>query len=484
MNDKKQSYQKIKFAVLICIAFIAIFIYNLITPMLSDDLLYAQVVRTASSFGDLIAQEYDQYMNWTGRSVCHMLMRIFLSMDKAVFNVANSAAFVWLTLAIYLNVDGRKRYDGRLFVLINLLLWMFGVIFRQTVLWETGACNYLWGSMIIMSFVTLYRHALKKEQNQKKPGVVFSAAVLLAGVLAGWCNENTSGGGLLLAVGFLAFYLLEERGRKLRPWMVLGPAGQLGGLLLMVLAPGNAVRAAFQEEEHSGLFAYVSRFQKINLAICDEFLILLVILAVLMSIAWHQNKEMTDDAKNGKNKESDRKFGIFRRFGQNVAGKGFYAKTRNGLLWIFVFIATCFALIMAPEPMRRAYFGAGIFLTVAVAQFFVYVAEEETVFASLKTSLVAVLALLMFFTYMECGAHLMRVYREYNERDAYLTQMAEAGVSDVTIPMLRPDFDNKYTYGYESDIQEDPGYWINVAYATYYGFDSVSGVLREEWTEY
>lgn len=449
--------------------------------MLSDDLLYSQTVRAASSFGDLIAQEYDQYMTWTGRSVCHMLVRIFLSMDKAVFNVINSAAFVWLTLTIYLNVEGRKQYDGRLFLLINLLLWMFGVIFRQTVLWETGACNYLWGSVIIMSFVTLYRYALKWEQKRPKRRAGFTVCVLVLGILAGWCNENTSGGGLLVTLGCLLFYLLETQGRKLRLWMILGPAGQLTGLLLMVLAPGNAVRAAFQEEEHSGIFAYVSRFQKINLAIYGEFLEMLVILLVFMVIVWYQCKKNGNNKELYENMENVRVFKIFR---QNKSVCGYCEKTCDGLLWIFVFIATCFALVMAPEPMRRAYFGAGIFLTVAVAQFFVYVKEEENIFASLKTGLVAVMALVMFFIYMECGAHLMRIYREYNERDVYLTQMAEAGVSDVTIPMLRPEFDNQYTYGYESDIQEDPGYWINVAYAMYYGFDSVSGVPREEWTEY
>ena len=54
----------------------------------------------------------------------------------------------------------------------------------------------------------------------------------------------------------------------------------------------------------------------------------------------------------------------------------------------------------------------------------------------------------------------------------------------MTIPLLRPDFETIYSDAYNSDIQEDPEYWINIAYASYYGFDSVSGIPREDWNEY
>lgn len=66
---------------------------------------------------------------------------------------------------------------------------------------------------------------------------------------------------------------------------------------------------------------------------------------------------------------------------------------------------------------------------------------------------------------MESGANLARIYREYHERDVYLTEQAENGVKDVTVPMLRPDFETKYSDGYNSDITASPEYWLNIAYA-------------------
>lgn len=473
-NKEKRS--RLFFCLAVCAAFVLIFIFNVLTPMMTDDLFYSKTVSEAASIWDLFAQEYTQYMTWTGRSVCHMILRFFLLTDKMVFNVANSVVFVLLTLLIYWNVEHKKKYDIPVYLLINLLLWMFGVVFRQTVLWETGACNYLWGSAIIMSFVTLYRYGLKRESgggreaegdvprqaDGLKHPALWTVFLPVLGVLAGWCNENSSGGGLLMVLLCLGFYLYEQKkknagsGRALKPWMVTGLIGQVVGLAFMVLAPGNAVRAAAREEEHSGLLGYMARFQKITLAVRENFLILLIIGLLLFIIVYYQKKSW----------------------------KALWACSRNGILWAFVFLATCYALVMTAEPQARAYFGAGIFLTVAVVQFFVDVSEKEVIFASLKTGMISVMLLVMFFTYMDSGANLARIYREYNERDVYLTQKAEEGVTDVTVPMLRPDFGTKYSDGYNSDIQEDPGYWVNVAYASYYGFNSVSGVPREGWTEY
>ena len=481
---------RLLFLLAVLAAWLLIFIFNVLTPMMTDDLFYSKTVSEAASIGALFAQEYTQYMTWTGRSVCHMILRFFLLTDKMVFNVANAAAFVLLTLLIYQNVEHKKKYDTPVYLLINLLLWMFGVVFRQTVLWETGACNYLWGSVLIMSFVTLYRHGLKlaggaaqvfgaaqAPGTAQTPGpahpVLWAVFLPFLGLLAGWCNENSSGGGLLMTLLCLALYVYEGKkgasacgkqetagkqkgGRLLQLWMIMGLLGNMIGLAFMVLAPGNAIRAAAKEEEHSGLLGYMARFQKITLAVRENFLILLLIGLLLFIIVYYQKKSW----------------------------KALWASSGNGLLWAFVFLATCYALVLTPETQDRAYFGAGVFLTVAVVQFFVDVEGKEAVFASLKTGLICVLMLLMFFTYMDSGANLARIYREYNERDVYLTQKAQEGVTDVTIPMLRPDFETKYSDGYNSDIQEDPGYWVNVAYASYYGFDSVSGVPREGWTEY
>ena len=125
---RTDKWKKRLFYISILIAFGMIFIFNVLTPVMSDDLFYGKEVSTAGSVWGLIQQEYNQYMTWSGRSVCHLILRLFLTGNKMIFNVFNSIIFVLLTLLIYWNVEHKKKYDLCIFTLINLMLWFFGVV--------------------------------------------------------------------------------------------------------------------------------------------------------------------------------------------------------------------------------------------------------------------------------------------------------------------------------------------------------------------
>ena len=99
--------ERMVFRILISIIFITAFIYNFATPIMTDDFTYGAEVRTASSFYDLLIQEFNQYMSWNGRSVAHLLLRIFLSLPSIVFKICNSIVFTWLSILIYLNISKR-----------------------------------------------------------------------------------------------------------------------------------------------------------------------------------------------------------------------------------------------------------------------------------------------------------------------------------------------------------------------------------------
>jgi hypothetical protein len=146
---------------------------------------------------------------------------------------------------------------------------------------------------------------------------------------------------------------------------------------------------------------------------------------------------------------------------------------------------------MTADPQSRAFFGAGIFLIIAICQGFsdikidgIEAKDLNRTFYILGSCLISLMFVYMFFEYIDSGTDLGRIYREESERDTYLSQKALDGAEEVTAPMLRPDFENKYTFAYELDITEDPGYWTNVEVESYYGIGSITGVERENWTEY
>ena len=167
--------------------------------MLSDDLNYKTAVREASGIGDLFLQEYVQYKNWTGRSVAHLLLRFFLyGGSKTVFNLTASAVFTLLIFLLYrFSLDRTDLHEDEdlspekeigerplLFLFLLLLVWMFGESFAQTILWETGAFNYLFTTTIILGNLALFDHFLMREE---KRNWTSCASGFLCGLHSGWC---------------------------------------------------------------------------------------------------------------------------------------------------------------------------------------------------------------------------------------------------------------------------------------------------------
>ncbi len=461
LMDKKEKLQKKIFIGALAACFVTIFIYEMLTPMLMDDMAYMTRVKNANSFGELFSQEYVQYMNWTGRSVAHMVMRTFMYLDmhllsggRLIFNLVSAFAFTRLTYLLYENIQKKNKVDIKAYVLIVLLIWIFGVDFAQTVLWETGACNYLITTTIIWEFITAFRKNVEKaalnDESSKNNEIIKAVLLFVLGVLAGWCNENTSGGCLLLVL--LITFLYLKGGKKIKPFMIAGILGNVTGLAIMVLAPGNALRAANREELHGGILGLAARFLNITLVVRDEFFILLAVLIALI---------------------------VYLRI---------YGKKLTELLDVFVYFAmwfaTSYSLIATTTPQNRAFFGAGIFLIMAVVQAYQDADDDVKWMLVLRKATVYVLCLYMFFTYFDSGASLARIYREEQERYSYLEEYAKTGELDAEAPMLRPEFKTRYSAAYDCDISDDWQYWTNMMMCEYYGFNTLLGVSRDEWTKY
>ena len=198
----------------------------------------------------------------------------------------------------------------------------------------------------------------------------------------------------------------------------------------------------------------VARFTKLTGAVGEKFYLLLVVLAVTCIISILQ--------KNS---------GLMPRL--------FYA---------FLFVMTVYALILTPGAEPRAFFGAGVFLIVACVQGIADCVRTEKESGSgsilcrtLAYGITAAMMISMFFTYVECGAHLLRIRRDTWTREAALEKAAEEGAQYVEVYRLHTAFDNKYTCAFYggSEPTEDPGYWVNLMYEAYYGIPEISAIEPE-----
>ena len=131
-----QTVRKRIFWGMVFIAFVAVTIFEFLTPLLSDDIAYMDDVAKAQNFFDLFGQEYEHYISHTGRSISHFILRIFLFIgNKSVYNVVAGLVFVTMSLLIYLNILGRQKYDIRAYGMVLVLMWFFDAAISDTVLW-------------------------------------------------------------------------------------------------------------------------------------------------------------------------------------------------------------------------------------------------------------------------------------------------------------------------------------------------------------
>ncbi len=455
---RTEQFKKIVFYICIIAVFFMILAYNVFTPYLSDDLFYKMEVNRANSLWDLIKQQYGEYLSNSGRIIGQFNIRLSLIGSKMFFNIINSGMFIALSMLIYGNIYGRKKHDTYLFLFIVCLIWRYSVEFGQTVLWLSGACNYLWGSVIILSFVTFYRSRLNTDSDY---GVGTALLCFIFGLAAGWCNENTSGGAFLLILLFTIINWVKrknENRKRILSYMVTAHLGVLCGLAGMLLAPGIVKRAEVMSDNYSGLWGYLSRFYKISMTVRELFFELLCLFIIVSIVAYiYKSKSLF---------------------------------LNRSLPFFIAAAATSYALIMSPPPMDRAHFGAGIFLIIAFVQSFILIFIETDrkdkhleLFIVGKYAVISLLLLWLFFTYVENLVNLGRIYREENERIDIIQEVTASGEKTVVLPQYRVAFKNRYSNAHASDMTADPDYWINLFYQSYYNAGRIVAIPREEWNE-
>ena len=445
---------KIPFMAGTLLCFAMIFLYNYFTPHFSDDLTILLKVQGKNSLFDLMKMAYQVYLDYNPRIIGHFSTYLAANMSKSLFNILNSFFFVLLIYFIYYITFGfKKRYNIFLFLFSLFFFWRYAVEFGDTMLWLSGATSYLWPMTIMLAFITFYRQILKSDKPYQN-NFLYAGLFILA-VFAGWCNENTSGGTILLILIFTAFKVIElkkEQKKLLRPELFIAPVGVILGFIGLLSSPGAYKRMGYFDEEYTGMVGLFSRLYKCIVSMQDLFFELFIILIITT---------------------------IF----LVVVKKKWQPVWEQVIPFLVAGIATCLALVLIPAPTARAYFGAGVFLVIACLQSFALLFDQSDHQKSLSYIIFASLGLWLFFDYQANLVNLARINREENERVAIISEAILNGEKAAVVPQYRDAFKNRYSSIHRSDMTEDPEYWINQYYRNFYDIDIVIALPREAWDE-
>lgn len=459
MNDvssflSRKGVQKILLYLVVALFFGLVYILNILFPLQADDWGYSFIVDAANnstvrvhSIFDILVSQYNHYFEWGGRSVVHFIAQFLLFIDIRIAKLLNSFVYIGLFFMIYAIINKGKKPNAGLFIFLNIIMWLIQPAFSIVILWLTGSANYLWGALLLILFIyPYYLFFLKKSSNDP---FFKSILFLLAGVICGWTNENSSLAMIALLVMLMGY--LKYQKIKLPNWVIWGMIGACIGAAMMILAPGNAVRASMLSD-NLGL-SEVSSFKLFKIRLYNLYNAGALRLSVFTAI-----------------------YGVFLFLFLKMGEM----KNRMEVLSLsFAFFASGLVgfVVLYPVPYfpRDVWTGIHIFFIIAIGLLYVNIPFDNLFMKVCR--LVVFLGLVAAFI-----SHYTILYKEVDyfsveskERELFVEQEKAKGIKDVIVS-------DQMVFPAGSLLGEalsyDKGYWTNVLYARYYNLNSV----RLKWT--
>ncbi len=271
--------------IFVVLTFVFAYIITSRTPMMWEDVVYTLKADAAlgaamsnssvadtlnfnrynrvSDVEDLVTSSYYHYMNANGRLFPHMTSQTFGALiGKPLFDVLNALMFVLLICVVtYLVTNTRKDY-WRWWVVVLSALWFLLPATNTCFFLMTYALNYLWSSVLCISFLLLYQYSSNRQQS-----LLFIFLGCLFAFGAGWSHEGIAVG---IAAGVLFdFFLLYRSGQRHDYKLALALSFCIGAAFLC-LSPGNFTRtdAALPLYNHLLSFARLRVFWLFLLCWC------------------------------------------------------------------------------------------------------------------------------------------------------------------------------------------------------------------------
>lgn len=234
------------FVAALCLAGLVMLVFNILTPMICDDYRYAFSFATGERLtgaGEILPSLAAHGHVLNGRYAPHFFVQLFTLLPNICFDVVNTAVFLLLVVGLYRLAKGGESWDVFLLSGIFGALFLLPPVFGQNMLWMAGSCNYLWPAAVL---VWLLKPFMDRVCNEDVPIKWWGTALMaIGGFLFGNSSENLSAAGLML-MGLCILWQLCSR-RKTGLWMWLTAAATLAGWLLLMLAPVDKPTVAAEE---------------------------------------------------------------------------------------------------------------------------------------------------------------------------------------------------------------------------------------------
>lgn len=187
----------------------------------------------------MFVAQVNEHLHWSGKFIGHFMARVLLHGPTWLHPALTPVIFMGLVFSgvlLVLGAQWREKLRAWHVVTLAGLVWFALPAFGTVYFWRTGTPDYGYSLAFATAFLVPYRFWIDKKEYRLPGGPAFA----LAGFFAGCSNENV---GMLVILTAICVAIYRFRsGKRVPLWAGAGIAGAIAGWLLMMTAPGNAVR--------------------------------------------------------------------------------------------------------------------------------------------------------------------------------------------------------------------------------------------------
>lgn len=427
-------YNKVATVIILTAIAAGFYVLNHHTPYLVDDFFYdfkGWGNNRITSLGDVTDSVKTFYLGWGGRLGCAFFPFLFMLIDKDVFDIANTIAYIFLILGINFLSIGWARVSVGSILLINGIIFLLSPAFGQFFIWLTGAGAYLWPMVIAVYFMIPFRMQMEAD-DELGASTLLSLGFGVLGIFAG-CGHELIGCATFssIAIASIAHY---KRFHHFPIWMKAGLGGCLLGLIIFFAAPGNYVRLASAESDYS-VIKHV--FQITRWLWQPEVLMIPAGMAAVMAL-------LPAEKRN-----------------KNIC-----------IMLIVAVLASMYAMAVAPDAPVRVKVVPVIFLSTLIGYIYSCLDFKDN---SLRKGF-AIFFLMIVFQLENSFGYAYEAVANFEEvekrNEMHVLEEREAGRLDVVIQENVPG--NMYCASWKlPNVGPDKNDWVNKGYAKYYEINSV-----------
>lgn len=429
--------------------FLLMLVLNTFTPYTSDDYSYHFVYenplptessRLLSGIWDIPYSMANHYKLWGGRVVAHSIVQFFMLFDKWVFNIFNSLIFALCGILIYFHIErDYKKHNPLWLAAIYFAMWFFIPQFGISVLWVSGACNYIWMATLILLFLLPYRYSLHKKLTPVK-SLLCTAGMIPFGFIAGCTNENAGGAAALTAAMLAALYFSSKK--RIPLWSITGIIAAGAGLIFLVIAPGNTARGGKIKITGELLLSRLDTIGEYTMKLMWLPLLFLAVLIILFSVLKKRS---------------------FRNYMKEISVPTIY----------FICGAANIIVLAATSSIYRRSWLLSIIYLIIICGLFMKKLKLSKIGNYIKYAVMSLVTVSFIFSYAAAAKSIIKTYNEVQIELTQIQQQKAVGIEDVIVTRHeRPSNEYNALYG-TANLTNDRQQWFNLWIAKYYGVKSV-----------